>query len=633
MRTYCLHLILLISAFVMPLSESKGEELPTDTLLAHLYDQAVSLMGEGEYDSAQACFDKAFAMEGVTGSPLYPVLLNEQATLLFYKGELARSLEMKKSVLPYLPEVEDLEKHVSVYNDLGVLYHRFNRQDSSLYFYNKALDAARQYGDKSWIGNLNLNLAVFYFNLRNYEDAERHIDDALRYVLQTDDLPTTFAAWQVRSAIKAQIGKTEEAGASIQQAWQIACGPEGNAEWKVRCIPGMYRYFQRKGMTDSIRYYINIGNKLLGKLPPHNISAVGFIQTRGLANYEQKRYAEALKDFIYLNTHPTGSEKKSLFEKMAVCYHHLGNPQKAFAYMDSARMWADSLAKQEVTSQMAEVKVKYETQEKELEITRLREKVLKQEADSLKIALALIAGLACLVIILLQQRHKRRNAERELLRMRQEKEQESARSYIEGLEEECRHFAKELHDGTANDLLALEMKARTEKQASMAEAIKQVRENVRTISHELMPPEFESLSLNEILSQYARSLTGNTGVRVSYNEGSSSPTPPDALPQRTAREVYRIVQEITMNVIKHTDASSIGIRLTRHTDGNILLQITDNGHPIYPNRPQTEEKGIGLRTISDRAKAIRATIENQTDEKENRFIMTFKIESNEREFV
>lgn len=301
--------------------------------------------------------------------------------------------------------------------------------------------------------------------------------------------------------------------------------------------------------------------------------------------------------------------------------------------MDSARMWADSLAKQEVTSQMAEVKVKYETQEKELEITRLREKVLKQEADSLKIALALIAGLACLVIILLQQRHKRRNAERELLRMRQEKELESARSYIEGLEEECRHFAKELHDGTANDLLALEMKARTEKQASMAEAIKQVRENVRSISHELMPPEFESLSLNEILSQYARSLTENTGVRVSYNESSSSPTPPDALPQRTAREVYRIVQEITMNVIKHTDASSIGIRLSRHTDGNILLQITDNGHPIYPNRPQTEEKGIGLRTISDRAKAIRATIENQTDEKENRFIMTFKIESNEREFV
>lgn len=629
MRMYCLHLILLISAFAASLSEGKGEELPTDTLLARLYDQAASLMGEGEYDSAQACFDKAFATEGVTGSPLYPILLNEQATLLFYEGELARSLEMKKSVLPYLPEVKDLEKHVSVYNDLGVLYHRFNRQDSSLYFYNKALDAAQAYGDKSWIGNLNLNLAVFYFNLRNYEDAEKHIDDALKNVVQTDDLPTTFAAWQVRSAIKAQIGKTEESGVSIQRAWQIACGPEGNAEWKVRCIPGMYRYFQRKGMTDSIRYYLNIGDKLLKELPPHNISAVGFIQTRGLANYEQKRYAEALKDFIYLNTHPTGSEKKSLFEKMAVCYHQLGNPQKAFAYMDSARMWADSLAKREVTSQMAEVKVKYETQEKELEIARLREKVLRQEADSLKIAIALIAGLACLSIVILLQRHKRKNAEREVLRMRQEKELDSARSYIEGLEEECKHFAKELHDGIANDLLALEMKAHAEKQASIAGAIKQVRENVRAISHELIPPEFESLSMNDILSQYARTLTGNTGVSVSYNETESPLAPPSALPHRIALEVYRIVQEITMNILKHTDASYIGILFTRHTDGNILLQITDNGHPMPQSLPQPEGKGIGLRTINDRAKTIRATIKTQSDEKENRFIMTFKTEPDE----
>ena len=633
MRTHCLHLILLVFAFAVSLSGSKAEALPTDTILSHLYDQAASLMEEGEYDSAQACFDRAFATEGVTESPIYPILLNEQATLLFYVGELKRSLEMKKSVLPYLPEVEDLEKHVSVYNDLGVLYHRFNQQDSSLYFYNKALDAAQAYGDKSWIGNLNLNLAVFYFNLRNYEDAEKHIDNALKNVLQTDDTSTTFATWQVRSAIKAQMEKMEESGASIQEAWRLACSSEGNAEWKVRCIPGMYRYFQRKGMTDSIRYYIGIGNKLLKELPPHNISAVGFIQTRGLANYEQKRYAEALKDFLYLYTRPTGSEKKSLFEKMAVCYHHLGNPQKAFAYMDSARMWADTLAKREVTSQMAEMKVKYETQEKELEIARLNEQVLEQEASSLRIGIALIAGLACLTIIVLRQRHKRKNAERELLRAKQEKELASARSYIEGLEEECRYFAKELHDGIANDLLALEMKANTEKYTLIADSIRQVRENVRAISHELVPPEFESLSLDEILRQYAQTLTESTHVGIGYNEGIPSSETPSALPHRMAREVYRITQEILMNILKHTDASRIDILFTQHTDGNICLQITDNGHPLPQCRLQSEAKGIGLRTISDRAKAICATIETQTDEKENRFILTFKTEYNERELV
>lgn len=630
MRTHFLHLILLILSFAAPLSGSKAEELPTDTILTRLYDRAASLMEEGAYDSAQIYFDRAFAMEGVECSPIYPILLNEQATLLFYVGELTRSLEMKKSVLPYLPEVEDLEKHVSVYNDLGVLYHRFNQQDSSLYFYGKALDAAQAYGDKSWIGNLNLNLAVFCFNLRNYEDAEKHIDNALKNVLQTDDTPTTFATWQVRSAIKAQIGKTEESGTSIQKAWQLACSPEGNAEWKVRCIPSIYRYFQNKGLTDSIRYYIGIGNRLLKELPPNNVSAVGFIQTRGLANYEQKRYAEALEDFLYLYTHPTGSERKSLFEKMAVCYHHTGNPRKAFAYMDSARMWADSLAKQEVTSQMAEVKVKYETQEKELEIARLNEKVLKQEANSLKIAIALTSGLACLIIIVLWQRHKQKNAERELIQMEQEKELASAQSYIEGLEEECRYLAKELHDGIANDLLALEMKVHTEKQAPIAEAIKQVRENVRTISHKLIPPEFETLSLDEILRQYAHNLSESTGIEISYNkEGTSLPVPPSGLPDRIAREVYRITQETTMNIIKHAHASRIDILFTRHADGNILLQITDNGHPLSEERTRPEEKGIGLRTINDRAKALCATIHTQTYKKGNRFILTFNAEPNE----
>lgn len=60
-------------------------QLPTDTLLSRYYEKAANLMGEGEYDSAQYYFDKAFATPKATKSPVYPVLLNEQATLLIYR--------------------------------------------------------------------------------------------------------------------------------------------------------------------------------------------------------------------------------------------------------------------------------------------------------------------------------------------------------------------------------------------------------------------------------------------------------------------------------------------------------------------------------------------------------------------
>ena len=203
---------------------------------------------------------------------------------------------------------------------------------------------------------------------------------------------------------------------------------------------------------------------------------------------------------------------------------------------------------------MAEFNVKYHTQEKELEIAHLQQEQLEHQAFLLKasIAVALLSGLA--LITLLTLRHKKRIAEKKIELLKQENELNSARRYIEGLEEECKYFAKELHDGIANDLLGLQMKIETS-----ASLVSKLRNNVRNISHELMPPEFEHLSLDQILDRYAAKLTENTGIEVSYH-----PTENNAsrhLPNETAYELYRIVQELTMNIVKHASASHIVISL------------------------------------------------------------------------
>ena len=51
----------------------------------------------------------------------------------------------------------------------------------------------------------------------------------------------------------------------------------------------------------------------------------------------------------------------------------------------------------------------------------------------------------------------------------------------------------------------------------LASLVSKLRNNVRNISHELMPPEFEHLSLDQILDRYAAKLTENTGIEVSYH--------------------------------------------------------------------------------------------------------------------
>ena len=91
--------LLLVFLLLPACASSQTTETDRDTLLTRLYDRAATQMGEGELEAAQQCFDSAFAMPDVEQSPVYPTLLNEQATLYVYQGDERRGLEGKKSVL------------------------------------------------------------------------------------------------------------------------------------------------------------------------------------------------------------------------------------------------------------------------------------------------------------------------------------------------------------------------------------------------------------------------------------------------------------------------------------------------------------------------------------------------------
>lgn len=412
-------------------------EIPTDTLLAHFYNRTANLMEEGHYDEAQRSFDSAFATRNVKHSFMYPILLNEQATLLVYVGKTEEAFAMKKNVLPYLPQIDDLEKHISVYNDLGLLYRQHQMNDSTLYYYNKALDTALQYGDESWIAHICNNVSILYFNIRQLDEAEKYTDMAAEHAARTEDPFVAFTTWQIRATIKAELNKLDDAEKSNRKAWNIACHGEGNEDlWKIRCLPGMLRLFERKEQPDSIDHYLKLGNKLLQRVPSNSIAAIGFIQSRAATETNRKNYARALKDFHWLRNRKTGTEPKTLLTQMARCYDALGNPKLAYTYMDSARMWTDTLAQHNLTQQMAEFNVKYHTQEKELEIAHLQQEQLEHQAFLLKasIAVALLSGLA--LITLLTLRHKKRIAEKKIELLKQENELNSARRYIEGLEED-----------------------------------------------------------------------------------------------------------------------------------------------------------------------------------------------------
>lgn len=182
-----------------------------------------------------------------------------------------------------------------------------------------------------------------------------------------------------------------------------------------------------------------------------------------------------------------------------------------------------------------------------------------------------------------------------------------AEKYAEGQEYERNRLARELHDGVSNQLLAVEMKLSTDGLTpDTMQLLDESREQVRRVSHELVQPEFSRSTLSEVLAAYVAEMNGVSHCNISF---SVSPRQADwsKVPAATALEIYRIVQELIANALKHSSADVISVGLHQDGERTIMVLVSDNGEDKseMPAGPE----GIGLRNMKQRAESLGGTLE------------------------
>jgi signal transduction histidine kinase len=256
----------------------------------------------------------------------------------------------------------------------------------------------------------------------------------------------------------------------------------------------------------------------------------------------------------------------------------------------------------------------------------LAEKVSIAQTDSLQTRIkyvrvrneriGIIGGILAVVVVvfilyILWQGHQHRKKAKITERQMDER-------YLKGQEEERSRLAKELHDGVSNQLLAIEMKLHEDGLTPQTmQLLSESREQVRRVSHELIPPEFEDATLDEVIQGYAKEVDGLQQCEVHY---VSSPADTDwsLINPTMALEIYRIVQEATTNAFKHSGASTISIGMHLNDQGYLSVTINDNG---TPSSDRVASTGIGTRTINQRA----AAIGGKADFYQHRFGSTVKL--------
>ena len=523
-------------------------------------------------------------------------LLTDLASCYMIEGDIREAASQYLTALDATSKSGDSEAYLTNCSSLGVAYRRINLPDSALYYYGKGLEAAMKSKDYSAVSNLHANIAVMYISFKQLENAKEHAQEAITYALKEEDALDWLQAYYICGSLLVKTGKYDQAINYLHKAYGIA-SQQQSPRFRLKVLSALLPAFQATAQDDSVRYYLNVCDRFLDELPETSHEAIGIYETKAQLLLKEKKYRESL-DFYRKLTGLISTNSPTApyvwYSRMAECYHNLQQPDEAYRYMEQALELRDSLAAQEVEKQMSGLQVRYDTQKKELEIKRLKELQQQEELRSLRLTIWFIAFISFILLIILLYKRKL----------------QLSRKYIDGMESERARLARELHDGVCNELLGLEMELksgfnREEDKCELLDKLGRSRANIRSISHELMPPVFSDATIDEIITDYIDHLNVPSSMHLSFDASTSDWS---LVSYNVAYELYRIVQESMNNILKYSSGTQISISLLM--DGaHVRLEIFSNGV-----MKRSSSKGIGMRTMEDRVRCMNGTLHVAADE-------------------
>lgn len=294
-------------------------------------------------------------------------------------------------------------------------------------------------------------------------------------------------------------------------------------------------------------------------------------------------------------------------------YKKLNQTDSALHYYQLHKRFEDSLYNVEKAKQIAEIETIYETNKQKQQIA-LQEAQLNQKEEALlarkRLIIALMLGF-CLIILAvgfayyLYKKRKKAELQQRII----EEQEKSIDAVIHAQEEERKRISKELHDGIGQQLSGLKMafqklgtslqNAMPEKKEeieSLASVVSDSADEVRSISHQMMPRALLEFGLIEAIEDLSQKTFIPLDIDCDFEQFNLQ----DRYNERIEVSVYRIVQELVNNIIKHSHATKVHIQLFENNKKLILI-VEDNGRG-FQNSKLSE--GLGLLNIRSRLNTV-----------------------------
>lgn len=224
--------------------------------------------------------------------------------------------------------------------------------------------------------------------------------------------------------------------------------------------------------------------------------------------------------------------------------------------------------------------------------------------------LFLAASIVTFIYMFQRKLIKRKIAYQEIENLLRQEELKSAYARLQGQEAERQEIARHIHDSLASAFVTISMYADSIKRAQseadrkdlaekMGRAAREASEQARIISHRLDSPSLHHFGLGAAVSDLIATVQNSGAITIESNIETIRPLQTEA-----SVNVYRIVQELINNTLKHARATRISIDLSQISNEYISLIYEDNGIGFALN--DGHKKGMGWRNVQARVEKLNA---------------------------
>lgn len=510
---------------------------------------------------------------------------NDMAGIFKNQNEIQKSADYYLKSVSLYEELGLNDKLTHIYCNLSNLFGDMEEEVKQFEYAGKAVSVAKKSGVSQNIFVSFFMLANAYNRKNDSKSAKQFLDSARNHFNgseNTDNIDILFSYYLISAQVFKIMDRLDSA-----------------------------HYFFQRSYDLSKKYNYNYG-KAESQL---QLGAVSILQK----NYPQaeKYLLSGIKEAKAINYFGMLDEG---YKYLSDIYAVTGRYKEAYEYFQLYKKHADSVINIRSKKYATELEKKYESEKKDNTL-KLQEAKIKQK-DITNYILLGSAGALLLISFLAYRnfKHKQKLQQQRINELETEKQLTATEAVLKGEEQERTRLAKDLHDGLGGMLSGIKYSFQTMKgnlimtpgnhqafERSMDMLDSSIKE-MRRVAHNMMPEALVKFGLDTALKDFCNDINQSGALGLTYQSIGLENT---SIEQTTAITLYRIVQELINNTMKHASAKTAIVQVTK-TDENISITVEDDGKGFDPVTLK-QAGGMGWSNIQSRVEYLKGKLDVRSE--------------------